>query len=157
MFLVYLIPDVISEPHGYWANEENIHIHADLKVFITDEFAQEKELNLYTPENMEKNSFFHFHDGKEQENVIHFEGKKGTLADFLETINTYSLEDCIKKQFEKRESLYSFWVNGQPSEQDYGEYVVNDLDKILFKCGSKPTQEQINSVGNFACIQSKKC
>ncbi|MEK6842592.1 MAG: hypothetical protein AABX84_02155, partial [Nanoarchaeota archaeon] len=119
---------------------------------------QDKEINLYTKENMKKNSFFHFHDGKDQENVVHFEGKRGTLASFLETINTYSLEDCIKKQYEKKESLYYFWINGQPSDLNYGEYVVNDLDKLLFKCGNEPpTQEQINSIGNFACIQSKKC
>lgn len=153
MFLFYLIPDVIREPHGYLADKENIHIHADLKIFDND-----TEINIYTEENMEKNRFFHFHEGKEQENVIHFEGKGGTLADFLETINTYSLKDCIQKQYEKKKTLYYLWVNGQPSDLDYGEYIVNDLDKLLFKCGSEPpTEEQINSIGNFACVQSKKC
>ena len=70
MFLAYLIPDFVrgNEPHGYFSPEnENIHIHADLKVFDGD-----KEINLYTEENMEKNKFFHFHNGKNQENVIHF-------------------------------------------------------------------------------------
>ena len=157
MFVIYLIPDFIKEiniePHGYLADEENIHIHADLKVFDED-----LEINLYIPKNIEKNSFYHFHIGKNQENVMHFEGKKGTLADFLETINTSKLDNCIKKQYEKKESLYYFYVNGNPSELDYGDYIVNDLDKLLLKCGNEPpTQEQIDSVGNFACVQSKKC
>ena len=153
MFLVYLIPDVVGEPNGYGGDEENpVHIHADLKVF-----GNNGEINLYTLENIEKNSFYHFHDGKNQENVIHFEGKKGTLGNFLGTINTYILDDCIKKQYEKKETLYSFYVNGKPSDLDYGEYVVNDLDKLLLKCGGIPTQEQINSIKSFACIQSKKC
>ena len=153
MFLIYLIPSAVGEPHGYWADEKNIHYHADLKVFDNN-----KEINLYTPENMEKNSFYHFHDGKNQENVIHFEGKKGTLGGFLATINTSSLDDCIKKQYEKKESLYHFYVNGQGSEIDLGEYIVNDLDKLLLKCGNEPpTQEQIDLVGNLACVQSKKC
>src|SRR3990167_4122983 len=133
MFLAYLIPDFVrgNEPHGYFSPEnENIHIHADLKVFDGD-----KEINLYTEENMEKNKFFHFHNGKDQENVIHFEGKKGTLADFLETIDTTHLDDCIQRQYEKKESLYHFYINGEPSETDFGEYVVNDLDKLLLKCG----------------------
>ena len=152
IFLVYLIPDVLKEPHGYWADEEDRHIHADLKIFDNN-----TEINLYTPENIEKNNFFHFHDGKYQKNVIHFEGRRGTLADFLKTINTKPLDDCIQKQFEKKENLYSFYVNGQPSEKDFGEYVVNDMDKLFLKCGGKPTQEQINLVGNLACIQSNKC
>lgn len=158
MLLIYLIPDAIGEPHGYFSpEEENIHIHADLKVFITDEGGQEKELNLYIPENTEKNNFFHFHEGKEQENVIHFEGRRGTLANFFATMSMQEIDDCIQRQFQKEQNLYSFYVNGQPSKEDYGNYIVNDLDKLLFKCGSKPTQEQINSVGNLACIQSKKC
>lgn len=149
LYLIYLIPNAITEPHTT-PEKENIHIHADLKVFDNS-----NEINIYTEENMEKNKFYHFHEGENQENVIHFEGKKGTLADFLETINLFSLEDCIKKQYEKKESLYYFWVNGQPSDLDYGEYVVNDLDKLLFKCGSEPpTQEQINSVGDLSKIQS---
>src|SRR3990167_4008959 len=53
MFLAYLIPnfvrDVDIEPHGYFSPEnEDIHIHADLKVFDNDE-----EINLYTQENTE--------------------------------------------------------------------------------------------------------
>ena len=105
-----------------------------------------------------KNSIYHFHEGKNQHNVIHFEGKKGTLADFLETINTSPLNDCIRNQYEKNEVLYYFYINGKPSDLDYTDYSVNDLDKLSLKCGKEPpTQEQINSVGNFACIQSKKC
>ena len=157
MFLAYLIPDFVrgvnaEHPIYFSPENENIHIHADLIVFDGD-----NKINLYTEENMEKNSFYHFHEGKDQENVMHFEGKKGTLANFLETIDTSQLDECIKRQYEKRETLYSFYVNGKPSELDFGEYVVNVLDKLLLKCGGRPTQEQINSVGDFACIQSKKC
>lgn len=151
MFLIYSIPNIIGEAHVTSENE-NIHIHADLKIFDND-----KEIDIYTEENMEKNNFYHFHDGKDQKNVIHFEGKRGTLADFLETMSTYSLRDCINKQYGKKETLYHFWINGQPSDLDYGQYVINDLDKILFKCGSEPpTQEQINSVGSLSKIQSGK-
>lgn len=148
----------MAEPHGYFSPEkENIHIHADLKIFIIDEFGQEKELNIYTPENMEKNSFFHFHDGKDQENVVHFEGKRGTLADFIETINTSPLDECFKRQYEKGKILYYFYVNGEPKNFDYSKYLINDLDKLLLKCGNEPpTQEQIDSVGDLSKTQNGK-
>lgn len=144
MFLVYLIPNVIGEPRG--TDEENIHIHADLKIFDNN-----KEIILYTPENMEKNRFYHFHDGKNQENVIHFEGKKGTIDNFLTTIGFQLYKLCTGY------TRTYYTINGITYDIDEKhDYIINNLDKLLITCG-EPTQEQINSIGNFACIQSKKC
>lgn len=146
--LLFLIgcSKVAEEPQPPAYCGSGIHYHADLKIFI-----DETELNLYVPENMEKDEFIHFHDGKNQENVIHFH-KEGSLADFLNTINYDKLKNCILSRSGNRSStLYYFYVNGKASDIDFSEYVIKDFDKLLIKCGSEsPTIEQIESVGDLS-------
>ena len=128
------------------------HLHADLKVY-----ANYDELDLYT-NNIEKDRYIHFHDGKDEENVIHIEGKEQvTLMDFFKTIHFDLNQDCKTGWAIEGVPIFSYYVNGLPSGQDIDRYTIKDLDKLLVVCRGNVTNEMINSVGNNACIQSKKC
>ena len=123
--------------------QTGVHYHADIKVFIDDQ-----ELNLFKEENIEQDKFIHFHD---EGNAIHFH-KEGTLADFLNTVDYSEFEKCILFGYS-----YYFYVNGEPSDLDFSEYVVKDADKLLLKCGLKnPTVEQIESIKNLSESLSKE-
>lgn len=146
LFFLVGCSKMAEEPQPPTYCETNTHYHADFKVFI-----DETELKLYIPENIEKNKFIHFHDGENQENVIHFH-KEGSLADFMNTIDYDELRDCILSRSGSRKStLYYFYVGGVGSDLDFSEYVVKNLDKLLIKCGSeRPTTGQIESVGDLS-------
>lgn len=130
-----------------------IHIHADLKVYRDGE-----QVLLYKPVNIEKNIYTHFHDGENQEDVIHLEGKEGlTLINFLNSIGWDFDFECKTGFIKEGEPIYTYYVNGILSGQSPEQYVVKDLDKLLLVCHGTATEDMIKSVGNNACIQSKKC
>lgn len=128
------------------------HLHADLKVY-----ANYNEVDVYTS-NIEKDKYIHFHDGENEKDVIHIEGKEQvTLADFFKTIRFNINSDCKSGFGREGEPVFSYYVNGFPSGQDIDKYVIKDLDKLLVVCRGNVTKKLIDSVGNNACIQSKKC
>ena len=141
----------------YGGNNEDVviahtspyHIHADFRMFI-----EGNELNFYTPENIEKDPFVHFHDGEFEQNVIHFEGKRETLGYFFNTLNFNISNFC---------NYYAFIVNGQILTINYGNYIPDDLDKLMISCSKEGnfTFEQLkyeySTMTNFSCKQSKKC
>lgn len=131
----------------------DIHIHADLKIYKDDE-----EINLYKPENIERDKYVHFHHGDNQTNVIHVEGKGNVvLVDFLRTIKFNFASDCLSGVIQGGEAIYTYYVNGIPSGQPPDVYEIKDLDKLLLVCHGTATKEMIESVGSNSCIQSKKC
>ena len=131
----------------------DMHSHADLKVY-----ANYNEIILYKNGNIEKDKYVHFHDGEYEENVIHIEGKgQVTLNDFFKTLHFNLNQECKSGFAREGEPIFSYYVNGLPSGQDIDRYVIKDLDKLLVVCRSNVTQEMIDSVRNYACVQSKKC
>lgn len=128
------------------------HLHADFKIYMDNQ-----EVILYKPENIERDKYVHFHDGENQEGVIHIEGKDGvTLNDFLRTIR-FNFDNCKSGFIKEGEPIYTYYVNFIPAGQSVDEYVIKDLDKLLLVCHGTATEEMLKSVSNNACIQSKKC
>lgn len=134
------------------------HIHADFKVYINGE-----EIKVYQEKNLEKNKFTHMHPGQDEEDVIHVHATGITLKQFFGTLNIHLSRNCIKleeKEFctDNSKSL-RYYVNGKVNV-DAPNYVIEDLDKILITIGinnQTEIQKQLASIGNNACIQSKKC
>lgn len=129
------------------------HIHANFKIYKDNQ-----EIILYNPENIENDKYVHFHDGINEEGVIHIEGKEGvTLMDFLKTLKFDFNKDCESGFIKEGQPTHTYYINGFPAGQGVHEYIIKDLDKLLLVCHGMATPEMINSVGNNACIQSKKC
>lgn len=137
------------------------HIHADFKIFVNG-----KEVNTYyKPENFEKNKYVHMHPGESEENVIHVHATGITLKHFFNTLNIILSRECISFKEEGKEfctdnsKILKYYVNGKINA-DAPNYVIQDLDKILITYGDDSEvqiQKQLASIGNNACIQSKKC
>src|SRR3989338_3867172 len=113
------------------------HIHADFKVYINGE-----EIKIYQEKNLEKNKFTHMHPGKDDEDVIHVHATGITLKQFFNT----------------KSKTMKYYVNNKLNDEA-PDHEINDLDKILISYGDESQaeiQKQLASIGNKACIQSKK-
>lgn len=142
-------------------NYGSTHIHADIKIYLNGE-----ELNLYSPENFEKNQFVHFHETKDKtkpnDNVIHIHAKGITLKHFFKSLGIELEKNCftynLKRYCNDGKNTLKIYVNGKRID-NYADYEIKDLDKILVSYGSeneKEIQKQINSVGNNSKFHSTK-
>jgi len=135
------------------------HIHADFKVYINGE-----EIKVYQEKNLEKNKFTHMHPGKDEEDVIHVHATGVTLKQFFNTLNIKLSRNCIiledgKEFCSIKSKTLKYYVNNKLNDEA-PDYEINDLDKILISYGDESqaeVQKQLASIGNKACIQSKKC
>lgn len=135
------------------------HIHADFKVYINGE-----EIKIYQEKNLEKNKFTHMHPGKDEEDVIHVHATGITLKQFFNTLNIRLSRNCIILEDEgefcnTKSKTMKYYVNNKLNDEA-PDHEINDLDKILISYGDESQaeiQKQLASIGNKACIQSKKC
>ena len=101
---------------------------------------------------MEKDPYIHFHDGENQEDVIHFHKERLTIKDFFDSLNfTLSAENCGR---------YVMLTKGQLVGIPLETYIPQDLDKILISCyhqdpNYQELERQWQSIGNFSLIQSE--
>ena len=135
------------------------HVHSDIKVYVNGE-----EIRVYQQKNFEKNKFTHMHPGKDEEDVIHVHATGITLKQFFNTLNIKLSRNCIifedgNEFCNDRSETLKYYVNGKINDET-PDNEVKDLDKILITYGDESQteiQKQLASIGNNACIQSKKC
>lgn len=138
------------------------HIHTDWKVYI-DGVPFDFEPFAMDMSKMDSNvtsSFIHADKGalapERTSDVIHMHATGVPLWLFFRSIRGDFNETCLtfpnNQQFCSSESkLLRFYVNGEPNN-GFGDYVFNDLDKILITYGSIVTdiQAELDSITDFA-------
>ncbi len=127
----------------------SVHNHADVKVYINGnavDFSQHK-YQITT-------SFIHFEDGIG--NVIHIHATGMTIGQLFKSLKGEITNDCVALESQnycnENKKKLKFYVNGKPSNE-FGNYAVHDLDKILISYGSEDSaeiQKQMDSVTNLA-------
>lgn len=138
------------------------HTHADFKVYIDNvqvDFAQEKYM---TSENKILHIHVHMHDL--DGGIIHHHKENVTMKIFFESMKVNFANNCFILDTEasycnENNKTLKMFVNGIQN-REMENYVFNDLDRILITYGNEneaTIQQQINSVGDVACIQSEKC
>ncbi|MEW6722826.1 MAG: hypothetical protein AB1324_06190 [Candidatus Micrarchaeota archaeon] len=142
------------------------HTHADFKVYM-----EGQQLNFSQPRFMSTSEsalslFVHLHDL--DGDVIHHHKRNITMADFFETLNMSFNSTCFVTDAgtfcgEGQKKLRMFVRHdGGDWEENFamGEYVFEDLDRILITYGSEDMdtlKKQMESVTDKACIQSGEC
>ena len=134
------------------------HLHADLKIYING-----KEFDINREEFYEKNGFTHVHEGENNKDVVHVHAEGITLGHFLTSIGMEPSLTCIAvDELEYCTVLgkrLRYVVNGA-SVPEGPHYIIKDLDRILVSYGADSQEElleEIESIGDIACIQSDKC
>lgn len=127
-------------------DEGKTHIHADFKVYLegksTDFSESRYQLN---------DESVHLEDGIGE--LIHVHKKGITMGYFLETLHIILNKDCILIPVEgnycKKDNKLSFYVNGIENDE-FENYEIKDLDKILISYGGGDIKQQLESVTNLA-------
>ena len=139
------------------------HIHADWKIYIDG-----KQLDFSDKSHMERmrsnqpvSSFIHVDSGapapEKIGDIIHMHATGIPLWVFFNSIGMDFNKDCItlenKEKFcNQGNAKLKFYVNGKPNNE-FENYVFNDLDKILISYGSESEEEikkQLTSITDFA-------
>lgn len=150
------------------------HIHADFKIYADNKIINLNNEQFQAPEfgsidfwrDANVNKFAHLHPGQNNIDVIHVHAKGVTLGMFFRTIGISLNESCIKfpegvggNYCNEENKPLQIFINGIKIENPE-DYEIRDLDRILVTYGNSTEsniKKQIGSIGNNACIQSKKC
>ena len=128
---------------------KSTHIHADVKVYINGQsidFSQ-KKYQITT-------SYIHFEDGLGD--VVHMHATGLAMNHLFKSLNGDFNNECLlfegQNYCNDGNKKLKFFVNGKPNNE-FGYYVMKDLDKILVSYGSDnetEIQKQLSSVTNLA-------
>jgi len=132
------------------------HIHADWKIYLNGEefdwsqYAERHHKQMMGDKSItDTSAFVHIHPSEGSEkggDVVHMHATGITLSLFFESLGTQFDKDCLTMNGEKHCGI-KMYVNGKENTE-FGEYVFNDLDKILITNGK--TEKQMKSITNFA-------
>jgi hypothetical protein len=144
-----IMPQQEQEPEEY-------HAHADFKVYLNGQ-----AINFSQERYMETTPFIHFHDM--DGDVIHAHRDGLGLEILLESMgmrfnSTCLVTDSGESYCNDEENNIKFYVNGAPNGE-FENYVFEDMDRILISYGpsGEDLAQQLGSVTDKSCIQSKKC
>lgn len=145
---------------------DSAHLHADWKIYING-----KALDLSSYAHMERmraglsvSSFIHVDSGapapEKTGDILHLHATGVPLWIWFESVGMKLDKDCLvvaggkengEKYCDDGKNSLKFYVNGGKNEQ-YEQYVFNDLDKILISYGpkSEDIQLQLATITGFA-------
>ncbi len=133
------------------------HEHADFLVFVNG-----KQIDLTKPEQQEAHTLVHLEEPEITPYLIHKHATGVTYGMFFKTVGV-ELNDCLtinEKEFcDSNGRLVKYYLNGKLAP-NLANTEITDLDKVLVLYGAETPQEiqtKLSSVGNNACVQSKKC
>lgn len=130
------------------------HTHADFKVYINGKPLNFADFNYYM-----KSSFIHLDESQNKEassGVLHMHATGVPLWIFFKSIEGKFNESCLAVSDSQifcndANKNVKFYVNNKPNNE-FGNYVFKDLDKILISYGdiNENVQEQLRSITDFA-------
>jgi len=139
-----------------------VHEHADFKVYINGTVLDFTLPKYQSSEDAPLHEYTHLHDGVGH--IIHKHRTGVTVGDFITSLGMQFTRNCFVSDTGEefcngeKEAL-TFFVNGVSNDQ-FGDYELHDLDRILISYGSESggmIQAQMQSVTDEACIYSEKC
>ena len=141
---------------------EKVHEHADFKVYLDGKEYNFSRAKYMSDETKVLSQLIHLHDMDGE--IIHKHANGVALGQFFESIgmkfnNTCFILDNKAQYCNRNNKTLKMYVNGILNN-DFGNYELKDLDKILISYGNddeKQIRKQIGSVTDKACIQSEKC
>lgn len=138
-------------------NYDSTHEHADFRLYVNG-----KEIDFTKPEYQVKHPLVHVEDPDVAPNVIHKHATGITYGMFFTTLGV-QIGDCLtvnEKSFcDLNGRTVKYYLNGQ-IVPDLEDVEIQDLDKVLVSYGAESLSElqtQLSSIGDNACVQSKKC
>lgn len=158
-----LIDEALKNAPIAASSDTILHLHANVRVVI-DGTPIDFSLARYqkNAEGGELNPDVHFHDGNGD--VVHVHKAGITVNDLFASFGMNLGQDCITYDANTTKCAtgsdkLKMYVNGSASNE-FGSYVMKDLDRILVLFGSyndATVASEIKKVPDTACIYSKTC
>ena len=132
------------------------HTHADFAIYVEGEIIDFSDVEYQVRANS-----VHVEDN--EGDVLHVHATGITMAHFLRSLDMdltaecLTLEDGTELCNDKEKSL-KFYVNGKENNE-YGSYIMQDLDKILVSYGDeneKEISQQLQSITDLAKTKADK-
>ena len=128
---------------------KSAHLHADVKVYINAQ-----ALDFSAGKYQLASRFIHFEEGVGD--VIHAHATGLTVDHMFKSVGIKFNSNCIvvdgNSYCNDGSKKLKFYVNRQPNNE-FGSYVIRDLDKILVSYGNEDeaaVQKQLDSITNLA-------
>jgi len=140
------------------------HVHADWKIYINGKALDEAiweplTMDMSAPSKSVTSSFIHLDKGapvpEKSGDLIHMHATGVPLWIFFESIGWKFNKDCLILDNNERycnddKNILKFYVSGKPNNE-WENYVFEDLDKILISHGSETNlNQQLASITDFA-------
>ena len=132
---------------------KSTHQHADIKVYING-----KAIDFSQRKYQVTTSFIHFEEGIGD--VVHTHATGLTIGHLFNSLNTDLSNNCVKFEGENYcsggSNKLKFYANGKENNE-FGNYIIHDLDKILVSYGNEndlEVQKQLSSITNLAAKYS---
>ncbi len=128
-------------------HENEVHIHSDFKVYIND-----KTIDFSVPMYQLQAKEIHLEHGIGEEIHVHKGGI--TMGHFFETLGIEFSKTCIIIPVDgsfcnTEDKKLGFYVNGVENDE-FENYEIKDLDKILVSYGEGNIKKQLGSITSFA-------
>ena len=134
---------------------KSAHIHADVKIYING-----KSIDFSQKKYQITTSYIHFEDGVGD--VVHMHATGMTISHLLKSVGMDFKNGCLIAESTNYcsdgKNTLKFYVNGKENDE-FGDYVMKDLDRILISYGSESgaeIQEQLDLVTGLAKKYSTK-
>jgi len=134
---------------------KSAHIHADVKVYINGQ-----SINFSQKKYQVTTSYIHFEDGLG--GVVHMHATGMNIGHLFNSLDGNFNDNCLNIEGQSYctdgSIKLKFYVNGK-ANNEFDNYVFEDLDKILVSYGSEndsELQKQLNSITNQALKFSGK-
>jgi hypothetical protein len=139
--------------------DEFYHVHTDFAVYINGR-KMDFDSSIYS----ERDPRIHLHIRNQYgDSVIHVEARDVNLGDFFDSLGMKLTENCFRTRSvnfcNDGSRTLKMYVNGIRNN-DFGNYEIKDLDRILITFGNEAEEEikkQMDSVTRVSCISSNKC
>ena len=160
IILITLVITSSSEKEDSFHYYNEIHIHADIAVYLNGTKIDFSTDEYQSNENIARHPFLHLHGN--DSDVLHIHANDQTLASFFISLGMSLTEHCFSARdttaYCADDGLRMF-VNDIPYTEPFGTYTPNDLDRILITTqqDAEKLQQELQSVTDKACIQSGSC
>lgn len=162
IFLALIALSLTREPAG----PAPYHTHADFKVYLDGVPFDFSEPGYMSNPNSTLSQMVHLHDL--DGGIIHHHARNLTMGDFFSSLGFVFNSTCFVTDRDasycddgnRTLRMFVMHYGGRWEENGAMEgYVFQDMDRILITYGdpSVPVTDQLQSVGDRACIQSEKC
>lgn len=160
----FFVNGLIHDSHDYYSldGEEGYHIHTDFLIQTRETVHDLGTAELMSTAEHQLSHDVHLHD--DNGDVLHMHAENVSFVDFLQSIHIDLNQDCLiindEDYCQTGDETLTLFVNEEIWQQDFANYIPQDLDRVLVYYGNladSPIQNYLDAIPDESCIYSGSC